>query len=180
MEEVWKPVVGFDNYFVSSLGQVKSTKYKESRILKPSFVDRKNGKKLYAKVCLCKQDKVYTKTIHTIMAESFYNYTYNKEDNKVIDHIDNNSLNNNINNLQIISNRYNLSKDNKFPGAHWHKRDKVWESSIYFNKITVYLGKFNSQQEASNAYVDAFTKIENNEFDINFYKNEKIKISKST
>lgn len=176
-EEVWKPINDFDNYFISSLGRVKSTKYKKERFLKFSYVDRRKGKKLYAKVVLVKGNKLYTKTIHSIIAEIFLNYKYDKNSNKVIDHIDNNSLNNNVDNLQIISCRNNLNKDIEFPGAHFNKKSNNWESSIYFENKNVHLGIFKSKEDASNRYIEVFKDIENNNFNISYYRN-KYKIKK--
>ena len=44
------------------------------------------------------------------------------------------------------------SNANGYIGARWHKRDKIWESSISINGKKTYLGRFNTEKEAHKAY----------------------------
>ena len=74
-----------------------------------------------------------------------------------IDHIDNNSLNNRIENLReatFCENQHNakLRKDNKsgVKGISWHSRFKKWSAKITVNKKVIYLGNFDDINEAKN------------------------------
>ena len=68
--EIWKDLVGFEGkYKISSEGRVKSLDYNRTgkeRIMKPS----PNGCG-YLQVSLCKDNKMYTKKVHRLVAEAF-------------------------------------------------------------------------------------------------------------
>lgn len=66
--EQWKPVVEFDDYEVSDLGNVRSTKRGSPRLLKPGKSGT-NGE--YRCVYLSKDSKVYPKLVHRLMLEAF-------------------------------------------------------------------------------------------------------------
>jgi len=90
--EIWKPIQNFENYNISSYGNIKNIK--TNRILKPFMIDDYYG------VWLGASNK---HKIHKLVASAFLE----KKDNCVIDHIDRNKLNNNVNNLRYISNMMN-------------------------------------------------------------------------
>lgn len=74
----------------------------------------------------------------------------------VIDHIDSNKLNNNIDNLRVISNRENCSKEKTIKkglpvGVYKYKNGK-YVSYITINKKQKNLGYYTTPLEASNAY----------------------------
>lgn len=185
MEEIWKPIKNFEDYFVSNLGRVKSTKYREERILKQGRNDSHNGKKYY-KVVLCRGPKVYSKRVNILVAEAFLDYVSTNKTNIVVDHIDNNGLNNSINNLQLISHRLNILKDSKakskYPGVHWRERHKIWEVSICFNNKDFYLGSSKDEEEASLLYKEVYDDLEKGVFDLNKYilKREQQKLINKT
>ena len=72
-----------------------------------------------------------------------------------IDHIDRNPLNNNIENLRCVSQTQNCyNKDSK--GYYWHKASKKWLAQIrYGTGLQKYLGIFEVEEDARNAYLDA-------------------------
>jgi hypothetical protein len=82
----------------------------------------------------------------------------------VVDHIDNDCTNDRLDNLQIISNRENSSKDkfgtSQFTGVNWRKKNKKWTSRITINKKLVYLGSFIKEKEAGEMYQLALANIE--------------------
>tara|TARA_R110000868_G_scaffold138067_1_gene351821 strand:+ start:26 stop:388 length:363 start_codon:yes stop_codon:yes gene_type:complete len=109
--EDWGEIPNFDGrYLISVNGEVLDTK--NDRIIKPHFmgVPRKN----YYQVTLYKKNlkgtEKHTKRIHSLMAITFLGHEYG--DRKiVVDHIDNNHLNNKLSNLQVITNKLNCIKD---------------------------------------------------------------------
>jgi len=151
MIEIWKNVDGYDgDYQVSNLGRVRSLKFNKIRILKtpPS----KNG---YLRVNLMKFGVKETAYIHKLVAIHFIGHKKSKF-KEVVDHIDNDKKNNRIDNLQLLTQRQNLSKDKKgtssYVGVNWHKSSKKWTSSIYVGGSIIYLGLFETEEEASLEY----------------------------
>lgn len=112
MKEIWKPVVGFEEYFmISNLGKLKRIKevqnlfgktkreIKTDRIVKPTL-DRG-----YYKIGLSVNGKRTLKYIHRMVAEAFIP---NPNNYKEINHKDNNPSNNNVNNLEWCDRKYNI------------------------------------------------------------------------
>lgn len=110
--EEWKDIKGFEGlYQVSTLGRVKSLdrcvygkdgRYQNIKggIKKPS--KRKDG---YMKVSLYKDGVHLPKYLHRIIAEAFIPNPFEFD---VINHKDENPSNNNIDNLEWCTQRYNL------------------------------------------------------------------------
>jgi len=159
--EIWKDIPGYEGiYQASNFGNVKSLNYlrsKKERILKPS----NNG---YLFVNLCNKGKKITHTIHSIIAMTFDGHIPNGM-NAVIDHIDNDPLNNHSDNLRITTNRENTSKDrkggtSKYVGVSWNKVKNKWVANIELNSKTIYLGSFTNEIEASQAYQTKLKQIQ--------------------
>lgn len=77
-----------------------------------------------------------------------------------LDHKDTNPSNNRWNNIREatrVQNTHNtsLSKSNTsgFKGAYWHKKSGKWMAHIKYNCKTIYLGLFDTREEAHAAYV---------------------------
>jgi hypothetical protein len=70
-----------------------------------------------------------------------------------IDHIDRNPLNNNINNLRVVSQCQNNQNTNA-KGYCWNKEYKKWQAYIGVNYKTIYLGSYHTEEEARNAYLE--------------------------
>lgn len=80
--------------------------------------------------------------------------TYGNVDFDELDHIDRNPSNNKISNLRIVTSQQNkFNKNHK--GYSWDKSRNKWISSIHLNKKQIFLGRFNTEEEARNAYLQA-------------------------
>lgn len=160
-KEIWKDVYGYEGYHISSLGRVKSTKrcrVDHDIIMKPSFDGRG-----YLQVCLSNNGKRKTLKIHKLMAIAFLNHKQNGM-SEVINHKDGNKENNNINNIEVVSQRFNVNEyfrlnshklSSKYTGVHWNKVVGKWESQLKVNNKKICVGYFHSEIEASNAYQKA-------------------------
>jgi len=127
--EIWKTVIGFEDYEISNLGNIKSLKFNKIRNLNPGI----NSKKYY-NITLFKNGIRKTKEVHQIVAESFLNHIPNGKI-LVVNHKDFNRLNNCVENLEIITTRENTNREHlkyssKYVGVNWNKRAKKWRSSI--------------------------------------------------
>ena len=119
MEEIWKDIKDYEGlYQVSSFGRVRSLDREvvyrndriyncKGRVLKPSLDD--SG---YLRVNLCENGKRITKRIHQLVAIAFLKHIPCGL-KLVVNHIDNNPLNNNVENLEITTNRKNTSVHRK-------------------------------------------------------------------
>jgi hypothetical protein len=169
MKEIWKDAVGYEGlYQVSSLGRVYSCP-REWVVGKSKALVSHNGRMLkfsinkrYPQVVLCKDGKLKTKLIHHLVAESFLNHFMTKGLN--VDHINNISTDNRLENLQVISHRQNNSKDkvgtSKFTGVCWLKKTNNWKSAIRINGKERHLGTFKCETSAHLAYQKKLQEIE--------------------
>ena len=154
MEE-WRNVKGFEGvYKVSSLGRIMSIE---------RFVKHSKGgvRKVRERILKQSLSKGYLRVkigrVHNFMAISFLGHNPDGTNKIVVDHIDGDKLNNNLSNLQLITNRENGSKDRKgytseFVGVYKRKDSKKFYSCIQIEGRNINLGAFNSEIEASNAY----------------------------
>ena len=147
-KEIWEKIIGFEDYEVSNFGNVKSLKFGKEKILKKSL-DAWG----YLRVCLLKFGKKHTKRIHQLVAINFLNHRPCKMV-LVVDHINNDKLNNNAKNLQLITNQKNVSKDRTQKSGYTgvYNNGKKWFSIIQINNERIYLGTFETKEDASNAY----------------------------
>ena len=123
MKEVWKDYPQDKRYKVSNKGNVIGAR---GFILKP-FIDNKNRSivKISSK----------NKYVHQMVAETFLNHKPCGH-KIVVDHIDNNTQNNNVENLQLVSHRENSTKDrrnktSKYAGVSLNEYGK-WTSQVHF------------------------------------------------
>ena len=171
MEEIWKEIPGYEGYYeVSNLGNVRSlTRYvkhsrADYRISKGKVLKKVLNTSGYYNVHLKKENNNWTVAVHKLVAMAFLGHTpcgYKR----IIDHIDNNKLNNNVNNLQITSSRHNNSKDkkntsSKYTGVTWCKYANRWKSQIKIKGKSYHLGNFKCEIEASEAYKKALRNYE--------------------
>ena len=101
--------------------------------------------------------KIYRFKLHRLMYwlhNPDWDILDSNQDNS-IDHIDGNPLNNNIENLRVVTLQENQWNQTRAKGYHWKKKINKWESKITLNRKTKYLGLFDKEEDAHNAYLDA-------------------------
>ena len=166
-EEVWKEVPGYEGrYQVSNRGEIKSLDRKNSRgtRLKERLLKQNPAGGGYLRVNLCKESKVKGFQVHQLVAMAFLNHIpcgYKL----VVDHIDGNKLNNHLDNLQVITNRENTSKDrrggsSRYVGVCFRKDTKKWKAQIQINGKIKNLGSFTNELEAGEAYQNKLKEIQ--------------------
>jgi hypothetical protein len=158
-KEVWLPVKGCDGvYEVSNLGRVKSLKYNKERVLKGGV-----NSAGYVNVILFVDGVKIFYNVHQLVAITFLGHNPNRH-KLVVDHIDNDRLNNNLENLQLISHRENSSKDSIgktsiYTGVSWNKRYEKWGAYCQHNNKNINLGGFDCELAAAKAYNDKLKEI---------------------
>jgi hypothetical protein len=154
--EEWKKINGYEDYEISNLGRVISYKrYPEGKLLNLR-IDIFG----YRSAFLFKNGKSKTFKVHILVWEHFG--VGDRDGYKiVVDHKDNDKLNNRIDNLQLLTNRENRTKEtsrhkksSKYVGVFRTKnKSNPWMAKIDTN----YLGVFKTEEEASEAYQNALT-----------------------
>ena len=159
--EIWKDIPNYEGrYQVSNLGMVKSLLGKNERILKQ--YQYPNGKHL--KVELHKNGKQKTRSVHSLVAEAFLGCKGSSDMSLVVDHINNNGFDNRLENLQIVTQRENISKEgnrkSKYRGVFHLKKGDKYRADIKVNKKQFYLGLFKSELRASTAFELALLQLD--------------------
>jgi hypothetical protein len=170
MNEIWKDVKDYEGrYQVSSLGRVKSLPKEWFSGI--NTIRRHNGKILklrdnsrgYYKVALSNRGVVKECKVHQLVAIAFLGHTpcgYSL----VIDHINDNSKDNRVENLQIVTARFNAYKtqgkgSSKYKGVYWCNTNKRFKAVIRINGKSTYLGSFKKEYEAHLAYQNKLKEI---------------------
>lgn len=73
---------------------------------------------------------------------------------KDLDHLDGNPANNSISNLREVTNRQN-ALNRKIKAKGYTKIGSKYKAQIKVSGKLIYLGVFNTEEEASNAYIEA-------------------------
>ena len=118
----WEPIKDFYGYYINRNGEVKSTnafKGTKEIILKGSISSR--GYKI---VSLMNCGKVYSRTIHKLLAQTFIP---NPNNLPCINHKDGNKLNNSLDNLEWCDYGYNESEAYRLK----LKRPRIKEKQLY-------------------------------------------------
>lgn len=152
MQEVWKDIDGYEGlYQVSDLGRVKSFHFNRETILK-------NGtSREYLNVTLQIGGRKKTFSVHQLVAMAFLGHKPDGTQNLVIDHVNDNKLDNRLKNLQVVTSRFNVCKKkgdftSKYKGVCWHKATQKWRAKISVKYQCYWLGLFDTEEEAHEAY----------------------------
>ena len=131
---------------------------KSQLLLSPEDEDLREGKfhfhKGYFRISFGQNIK---KHIHRIVGERI-GLVSNQRGGFEIDHINRNKLDNRRENLRLISRSMNANNSERIinsKGYYWHSASKKYLSRININGKKIFLGRFNSPEEARKAYVQA-------------------------
>ena len=163
MKEIWKSIQGYEGlYEISNFGRVKSLAKiwftNNAKREKPNtYMKAPDNGEGYPRLNLCKGGKSKGYMIHILVWDHFGS---KKRDNHKlqVDHIDENRSNPRIDNLQLLTNRQNVSKGllynkTKYPiGVDLLKSTNRFRARIKLNGKQIHLGYFTTAIEASKAY----------------------------
>jgi hypothetical protein len=104
-----------------------------------------------------------TVQVQQLVAAAFLNYKWQGW-KLVVDHIDSNKENNSLDNLRIVTNRENVSKEKTLKkglptGVYFIKDIKRYRTLIQINGKLKHLGFYNTIEEASEAYQNKLKEI---------------------
>lgn len=123
--EQWKDIPGYEDYMVSNTGNVKSIKYGKERLLKITVDD--NGYRWFISYANGKKKKF---KVGRLVATLFIP---NPDNLPTVDHLDRNSLNDNVENLRWVTqgdnnrNRYMPNHRGESIGTSFWKKEQVIE-----------------------------------------------------
>lgn len=158
--EIWKDIKNYEGiYQVSNYGNVKrldkivKTKNNfyqlKERLLKPC---KNSGGYLWVKLTKDKKEKSFA--VHRLVLCNFI-----KHSDLVVNHKDSNKLNNNIDNLEFVTQRQNVhhyentqKRSSKYIGVCFDKDRNKWSAKMKIKGKTINLGRFNTEIEAHNQY----------------------------
>lgn len=156
--EIYKDIPGYEGlYQVSNMGNVKSLNYNHTgkeKLMKPGI--NTNG---YYRVTLHNGKNKTTKKVHQLVAMAFLGHKPDGTHKVVVNHIDNNPLNNHVDNLEITTQRINTMIHKIDVGVSLHKKTNKWRAQLIINKKNVHLGCFTDKQECLNIYQKAVANI---------------------
>jgi len=154
-DEVWKPVNGYEKYFVSNNGRVKNTA--SGRLLK--YHVERDG---YVRVGLCKRGKEKKFRVHRLVLKMFVSLC---PDGEEADHIDRIRANHSVSNLRWVVPSKNmrnrgLTRNNKSGLRGVSKSCKRWRAQLSHRGLYVLRRTFDSKREAALAYIGALSLID--------------------
>lgn len=169
-DEEWKDIPNYEGFYkISNLGRIKTlqvlfvnrngtiTTFKE-RIRRQSVSSNK-----YLTLRLTKNKVSTTFTTHQLLAIAFLNHVVDGH-KTVVDHWDDNRLNNVFWNLRLVTHRENDSKKkggtSKYTGVFLRKDRGSWTTVIYIHTKQLRIASFKTEETANMAYQIALTNIE--------------------
>ena len=148
MNEIWKPIENYENYYlVSNLGKVKSldriTKNGSGYFLRKGKLLKNNINNMGYCYLYLKKDNISKKFyLHRLVAQAFIP---NPENKKEVNHIDCDPLNNAVSNLEWVSHKENMGYMSKLgrsdkKGSWLNKiiqsNSKHWKPVLQIDKVS--------------------------------------------
>ncbi len=145
-DEVFARIEGYDfDYAISNYGRILNINTK--RFLKPGV--RNDG---YMQVGFVKNKKTVARLVHRLLGNAFLK---NDSNRPLIDHIDRNKLNNSLSNLRWADYQVNSANTtkrknttSKYKGINYDKARNKWRCQICINYQRIFLGRFDTENEA--------------------------------
>lgn len=173
--EIWKDIYGYEGiYQVSNFGQVRRLCKNDNRVIKQEI------NRGYKRVCLSYKNVKKHFLVHRLVAFAFIP---NPNNYPIINHKDENKLNNNVDNLEWCTYSYNLSYNGlRYKMAETRKNNGYIVSDITRKKLSnINIGNKNHKKYQCYIMCDKDTFKEIHKFytilDIEKYFNKKIKMS---
>jgi len=166
-EEIWKDVPGWEGlYIVSNIGNVKGLERKVWNgvgffDLMPKTFSHYPDRRGYIKAQFTRNFTTRTYGIHQLVAMAFLGH--DPEGCMVVDHINGVPYDNRVENLRIVSHRFNVcvgyrktdtTRKHQYMGISQASSGR-WVARITINRKTKHIGTFDTDKEAGEAYQKA-------------------------
>lgn len=157
-QEIWNTIEGYENYAASNKGNIMNIKRKY--ILKNHKT--KSG---YLDVRVVKDGRPKSIRTHQLIAIAFLGHTPCGQ-KLVVNHKDFDKTNNELHNLEVISQRQNSNRKHikhtsEYTGVFKQKNRRKWTAAITVNCKVIRLGSFDTEIEASEYYENAVLAVNN-------------------
>jgi hypothetical protein len=140
MQETWKPIINYERYHVSDLGNIR----RNNKLLNPSL-DTYG----YRQINIYKDGKRYTRKVYRLVLETF---SPNIDNKSQIDHINRIRADDRLENLRWATpsencrNKYGYSED--MHGISWNKKNSKYVVKFIKNNVEQYFGSCFTMEEA--------------------------------
>ena len=102
-----------------------------------------------------KETKIYKHRLVFFVYNRNFDIFMRSRTENMIDHKDGNPSNDSIENLRIVTHQQNHFNRTRAKGYYFHKKAKKWMAYIQINGKLKYLGYFENEEEAHQAYLKA-------------------------
>lgn len=151
MKEIWKTIGEFDNYEVSNKGRVRNKETKN--VLRPYLSN--SG---YYMINLVNDKYRKNNTIHRLVAKTFIE---NKQNKEIVNHIDHDKLNNQVDNLEWVTQKENCKHSIGAGRANTHtareslskvSKKPVYQKDMEGNVIKLWDSPTQAEKESDKYY----------------------------
>ena len=171
--EEFRDVPNYEGHYqASTFGRIKSLKIRDGICEK--IISSTLHWRGYCVITLGSSNTVKKKKqhrTHRLIASTFLPNPGNKPDVNHIDLIKTNCCAWNLewitkrrNSIHYHSSDISFKASSKYIGVRWHQRTQNWDARITLNKKSIFLGYFDTDTDAHNAYQKALKEIEDNTF----------------